>query len=104
MKLAQEEFKETIDNLERTIRNYHTYHDINKHEDVSKSCEEINKSLAGLQDEARKFNSRENLFDLDQTDYNKISSMVKEFTPYSNLWITSHNWFTNIEHWMNGEW
>lgn len=30
--------------------------------------------------------------------------MVKEFTPYSNLWITSHNWFENIQNWINGEW
>jgi dynein heavy chain len=60
--------------------------------------------LATLQDEARKFNSRENLFGMDTTDYNKISNMVKEFTPYSNLWITGHNWFTNIQKWMHGEW
>lgn len=38
------------------------------------------------------------------TDYNKISSMVKEFTPYSNLWVTGHNWFINIETWMHGDW
>lgn len=30
--------------------------------------------------------------------------MVKEFTPYSNLWITAHQWFENIEKWLNGEW
>ena len=41
---------------------------------------------------------------MDTTDYNKISNMVKEFTPYSNRWITGHNWFTNIQKWMHGEW
>mgnify|MGYP000969673680 CR=1 FL=1 len=41
---------------------------------------------------------------MDMTDYSKISSMIKEFTPYSNLWITCHNWFENIEIWMNGDW
>lgn len=30
--------------------------------------------------------------------------MVKEFTPYSNLWVTAYNWFNNITKWMNGEW
>ena len=30
--------------------------------------------------------------------------MIKEFTPYSNLWVTANKWFTNIEVWMNGEW
>jgi dynein heavy chain, axonemal len=38
MKISQEEFKETIDNLERTIQNFHSYQDINKNEEVSKSC------------------------------------------------------------------
>ena len=41
---------------------------------------------------------------MDTTDYNKIASMVKQFTPYSNLWVTAHNWFANIEKWMNGDW
>lgn len=60
--------------------------------------------MATLQEEARKFNSRENLFEMETTDYNKISSMVKEFTPYSNLWVTGHNWFENIQKWMHGDW
>jgi len=41
---------------------------------------------------------------MDPTDYGKIAGMVKEFTPYSNLWITSHNWFQNIQNWINGDW
>ena len=30
--------------------------------------------------------------------------MVKEFTPYSNLWVVGHKWFQNYEQWMNGDW
>lgn len=30
---------------------------------------------------------------MDNTDYGKIQQMVKEFTPYSNLWVTAHQWF-----------
>ena len=30
--------------------------------------------------------------------------MIKEFTPYSNLWITATKWFKNIVHWMNDDW
>jgi len=30
--------------------------------------------------------------------------MVKDFTPYSNLWITATNWFKNIDVWNNGSW
>ena len=44
--------------LERTIVNFHTWQDIKNHDTVSKNCVQINHSLAKLQDEARKFNSR----------------------------------------------
>lgn len=30
--------------------------------------------------------------------------MVKEFTPYSNLWSTTDNWFKLRESWLNDEW
>lgn len=38
------------------------------------------------------------------TNYDKIYNMQREFTPYSNLWITSHNWFINKDLWMTEEW
>ena len=104
MKVAQEDFKETIDNLERTIQNFHSWQDIKNHENAAKSCLEINKSLIGLQEDARKYNSRESLFDVETTDYSKIQMMVREFTPYSNLWVTADQWFTNSKNWLNGEW
>ena len=44
------------------------------------------------------------MFDIKVSDYSKLTTMVKEFTPYSNLWVTANQWFTNIEKWMNGEW
>ena len=30
--------------------------------------------------------------------------MIREFTPYSNLWITTDQWFSNSKEWLNGEW
>jgi dynein heavy chain, axonemal len=30
--------------------------------------------------------------------------MVKEFQPYSNLWLTSTNWFKNSVHWLQDDW
>lgn len=27
--------------------------------------------------------------------------MQKDFLPYSNLWLTTNKWFSNINHWMN---
>lgn len=63
--------------LERTILNFHTWQDIKANESVAKNCIQINNSLTKLQDDARKFNSRENLFDIKVSDYGKLSTMVK---------------------------
>ena len=30
--------------------------------------------------------------------------MIKDFTPYSNLWLTTTQWFKNISHWMSDDW
>jgi dynein heavy chain len=30
--------------------------------------------------------------------------MIKDFQPYSNLWLTTSNWFKNSVHWLNDEW
>ena len=38
------------------------------------------------------------------TDYGKLQNMSKEFAPYSNLWLTSTQWFHNIDEWMNSDW
>lgn len=30
--------------------------------------------------------------------------MSKEFTPYSNLWLTANKWMTYHNSWLNDEW
>lgn len=30
--------------------------------------------------------------------------MIKEFSPYGNLWTTSTQWFSNIDIWLNSKW
>ncbi len=64
----------------------------------------INEALATSLSEARKFNSRQHLFERDITDYSKVNELSKEFLPYSNLWLTTTHWIKNIELWMYGVW
>jgi len=30
--------------------------------------------------------------------------MAKEFQPYSNLWLTTRNWFKSHAGWLNDAW
>ena len=43
MKAQQEEFKETIDNLERTILNFNQHQMLKNHEEVAQIAIDINK-------------------------------------------------------------
>jgi len=48
---------------------------LGKHDDVAQIAQDINKCLVQFQEDAKKFNSRESLFEMDCTDYNKIQTM-----------------------------
>jgi dynein heavy chain, axonemal len=104
MKTKQEEFKENLESLERTIQNFGQYQNIHQHVEVAKEVESINESLKVFTEEAKKYNSRESLFNKETTDYSIISQISKEFLPYSNLWLTTTNWFKNIVSWQQDDW
>ncbi|KAL4427402.1 hypothetical protein ABPG74_009674 [Tetrahymena malaccensis] len=104
MKLQQNDFKDQVDNLERTILNFNQYSDINQHEEVAQTALNIIKQIKEFQEESRKFNSREGLFEMESTNYEQIINMEKEFLPYQNMWITGNQWYKNQVQWLHGEW
>lgn len=72
--------------------NFYSFIDLKAHTEVAATATNVNKCLANFQEDARKFNSREALFGKDSTNYDKINMMMKEFTPYSNLWLNADKW------------
>jgi dynein heavy chain len=38
------------------------------------------------------------------TDYSRMQQMLKDFTPYSSLWLTTRNWFKLHQSWLNDPW
>ena len=104
MKIQQEEFKNSIDNMERTIQKFYSHQSVDEHESIAKDVESVNEQLVKFNEEARKYNNKENLFNLDTTDYSKIKQMESEFRPYSNLWTTTTKWKTYSESWLHDEW
>lgn len=54
-----------------------------------------------MAEQSRKFNSREMLFNFEPTDYTKVQTLTKEFTPYNTLWTIVHRWYTDIDQWMD---
>lgn len=99
----QTELKDRIDNLDQTIMNFYSFVDLKQHTEIAATAQNVNKCLTNFQEDARKFNSREALFGLDSTNYDKINAMVKEFTPYSNLWINADKWIEYQKIWMRDD-
>ena len=100
----QEEFKNTLESLGKSIQQFYNYNKKEHHAEISDKVKVINEALANVTAEARKYNSREHLFERQITDYSKIQEMAKDFLPYSHLWLTTTNWIHNREAWMYGEW
>ena len=64
----QAEFRKNMDTLERQIHSFHQHTSLENHEKIAKMAEEVSATLAKYQEEARRFNSREMMFELEQTD------------------------------------
>lgn len=92
MKEEQEELKDRIENLDQTISSFYNFQDLKNAEDVAQTCHDVNKCLNQFIEDSKKFNSREMLFEMELTNYEKIQTMQKEFHPYSNLWLSAEKW------------
>jgi len=64
----------------------------------------VNERLQECVEKSRLFNQREFLVGKEQKDYGRLQKMMKDFQPYSNLWLTTRTWFSRHESWTNGPW
>lgn len=58
----------------------------------AKLVAELDAKLLVAEEKARVFNSREDLFGADMTDYEGVANLRKAFEPYSNLWATTQRY------------
>ena len=93
MEVEQEEFEETLDNLAITVGGFHTFDDLNRFEEIAVDVESVNQRLQDNIEQSRLYNQREFLVGKEQKDYSRLQQMAKDFQPYSNLWLTTRNWF-----------
>jgi len=98
----QKEFDERLNALEEVINGFSQYNDLGQVVDVAEKVRTTSEEIKACQELVRQFNSREILFDRDQTDYSGLGAMIKTFEPYNNLWKTAGDWHTNKEAWLNG--
>jgi len=104
MEQEQEEFEETLDGLAGTVGGFSAYDQIEKYEEIAENVESVNERLKECLEKSRTFAQREFLVGKEQKDYSRIQTMMKDFTPYSNLWLTTRTWYQRHEAWTNGAW
>lgn len=104
MELEQEEFEETIDNLESMIGGFGVYDQIDKYIEYANNVDNVEAKLLESQEMARVFNQREFLVGKEIKDYSRLQQMTKDFQPYLNLWRTIRTWNQSEEAWRNVRW
>ncbi|PHJ26108.1 dynein heavy chain axonemal protein, partial [Cystoisospora suis] len=98
----QNEFEETLQDLEGIVSSFAQYSDMSKLEEISENVQSVNERIDMSVKAAKLYNNRESLFGKSLTDYSRVQKLVKEFEPFSNLWITAADWARNRVQWIDG--
>jgi dynein heavy chain len=104
MELEQEEFEETLDNLESMIGGFGVYDQVDKYIEYAHNVDNVEAKLLESVEMARMYNQREFLVGKDIKDYSRLAAMTKDFQPYLNLWRTVRTWHQSEETWRNVRW
>lgn len=104
MATEQEDFRETIEDLENIVRTFIQNTDINQHNEIAEMVERVNARIDECVATAKRFNHHEYLFGMEQTDYSRVFTCQKEFKPFSDLWLTVRTWYDRHQHWMHDQW
>ena len=103
MKAEQEKFVLELDEIENIVNEFHQHSDLSKLEEIGSDVKAKAAALKNMAERAKKFQSRELLFGLEQTDYERVSIITKAFEPYAQLWITAYDWRVNKNKWMTAD-
>jgi len=109
MKDEQEEFNDEMAALSKMVTNYNTRKvtwvmGVGKEgdavEETTAEVKRISKRLIEADALAKKFNSREVLFGVPQTDYSDVNRTSKAFEPYSAMWLAMNEFDRKRKIWM----
>ncbi|XP_078270493.1 dynein axonemal heavy chain 1 [Rhinoraja longicauda] len=97
----QSALQEKLEGLQIIVAGFAAYTDMSRAHETANEVRRIHKQLVESQNQAQLYNSRERLFEMPVTNYDRLYKMVKEFQPYRDLWTTTSDWLRWHESWMN---
>lgn len=98
----QEEFQQELEEMCNRVAGFDQYTDLSRVRHVAGVVRDVETALADFEKRTSLFNQREVLFGKEATDYERLSSVVKEFEPYANLWQTADTWRRSQKDWLDG--
>jgi len=99
----QDAFVYTIEQLRQDVEGLSQFNNIDKLSIVAKRIVDFRTRINEAEEQARRFNSREVLFELELTNYDSISETNKEFESYETMWGSINDWLQNKEEWMSSK-
>ncbi|KAM3174254.1 hypothetical protein ACTXT7_010920 [Hymenolepis weldensis] len=85
-------FSDKIDSLTMMVSSMASYTDIGKAHEIANEVRRLHKQLLEAQQSALLFNSRERLFDMPITNFDRITTLLKDFEPFRVMWIAVSDW------------
>ena len=102
MDQEQNQFLKTLTDLDQQVNSLENETALSDVVNVYAKVKDLETKLNVAQVKARLFNSRENLFESDSTDYEDLNRIIRLFEPYSNLWQTAKEWIEQSQTWTQG--
>lgn len=102
--MAEEQvvFEETLVALESEAASFQAYADMAKLEVATTHVRSLEGKLRKAERQAELFNTREELFEADLTDYDVLNKIRKAWEPYKVLWLTVEGWISDKKSWLDG--
>ncbi|XP_022600673.1 LOW QUALITY PROTEIN: dynein heavy chain 1, axonemal-like [Seriola dumerili] len=97
----QNNFGEHLDALQMLVAGFTAHVDIDHAHDMANEMRRAREQLKECQTLAQTYNTRERLFGLPVTNYDRLQKLVKDFQPFKDLWTTTSEWLHSHESWLN---
>nr|VZI05919.1 unnamed protein product [Spirometra erinaceieuropaei] len=85
-------FADKLDSLTVMVSSMASFTDVSKAHEVANEVRRIHRQLLEAQNLAAVYNSRERLFEMPVTNFEKIGTLLKDFEPFRQLWIAVSDW------------
>ncbi|XP_076846923.1 dynein axonemal heavy chain 1 isoform X2 [Brachyhypopomus gauderio] len=97
----QSNFQKHLDSLQMVVAGFAAYTDISRAHEVANEVLRVGKQLKEWQSMAQVYNNRERIFGTPITNYDQLKKLSRDFQPFQDLWITTSDWLSWQESWMN---